>query len=54
MVDHAMFCKRGRFGIQRHNELRDLEAELLNTACCNAKVEPVLRDISGDSAEELT
>ena len=27
-VDHAMICKRGGFAIQRHNELRDLEAEL--------------------------
>ena len=27
-VDHAMICKRGGFIIQRHNELRDLEAEM--------------------------
>ena len=27
--DHAMICKRGGFITQRHNELRDLEAELL-------------------------
>ena len=27
-VDHAMICKRGGFVTQRHNELRDLEAEL--------------------------
>ena len=25
-VGHAMICKRGDFVIQRHNELRDLEA----------------------------
>ena len=28
-VDHAMVCQRGGFIIQRHNELRDLEAEML-------------------------
>ena len=28
-VDHAMICRRGGFVIQRHNELRDLEAEML-------------------------
>ena len=28
-VDHAMICKRSGFVIQRHNELRDLEAEML-------------------------
>ena len=30
-TDHAMICKRGEFIIQRHHELRDLEAELVNT-----------------------
>ena len=28
-VDHAMVCRRRGFIIQRHNELRDLEAEML-------------------------
>ena len=28
-VDHAMICKRGGFVIQCHNELRDLEVEML-------------------------
>ena len=32
-VEHAMICKRGGFVIQRHNELRDIEAELLNMVC---------------------
>ena len=32
-IDHAMICMRGGFVIQRHNELRDLEAELLNMVC---------------------
>ncbi len=30
----------------RHNELRDLEAELLNIVCNDVQVEPVLQDIS--------
>ena len=30
-VDHAMVWQRGRFIIQRHNELRALEAEMLAT-----------------------
>ena len=45
-VDHAMVCKRGGFVIQRHNELRDLEAELLRTLCNDVEIEPVLQDIS--------
>ena len=32
-VDHAMVCRRGGFIIQRHNELRDLEAEMLKMVC---------------------
>ena len=47
-VDHAMICKRGGFVTQRHNELRDLEAELLNMVCTDVKIEPVLQDISGE------
>ena len=32
-VDHAMVCRRGGFIIQRHNELRDLEADMLSMVC---------------------
>jgi len=41
-----MICKRGGFVIQRHNELRDLEADLLSTVCSDVEVEPVLQDIA--------
>ena len=47
-VDHAMICKRGGFVIQCHNELRDLEAELLSMVCKDVEVEPVLQDIIGE------
>ena len=43
-----MIRKRSGFVIQQHNELRDLEAELLNTACSDVKVEPLPQDISGE------
>ena len=46
-----MVCRRGEFIIQRHNKLRDLEADLLNTVCHDAQVEPVLQEIT---AEVLT
>jgi len=36
-VDHAMTCKNGGFIIQRHNEIRDLEAALLSTVCKSSK-----------------
>ena len=50
-IDHAMICMRGGFVIQRHNELRDLEAELLNMVCKDVVTEPVLQDVEG---EQLT
>ena len=41
-TDHAMICKKGGFITMRHNELHDLEAELLNTVCKDVQIEPVL------------
>ena len=32
-VDHAMICQRGGLVIKRHNEIRDLRAELLDMVC---------------------
>ena len=47
-IDHAMICKRGGFIIQRHNELRDLEADMLNIVCNDVEVEPVLQELTGE------
>ena len=47
-VDHAMICGRGGFIIQRHNELRDLEAEMLKMVCNDIQIEPVLQEINGE------
>ena len=44
-VDHAMVCRRGGFIIQRHNKLRDLEADMLGMVC----IEPVLQELTGES-----
>ena len=48
-IDHAMICRRGGFIIQRHNELRDLEAELLNIVCNDVQIEPVLQEVNGEA-----
>ena len=45
-VDHAMVFQRGGFIIQRHNELRDLEAEMLRMVCNDVEVEPVLQEVN--------
>ena len=43
-----MICKRGGFVTQRHNELRDLEADLLSMVCNDVEIEPILQEISGE------
>ena len=42
-ADHAMICMRGGYIIQQHNEIRDLEAEILRTVCTDVEMEPVLQ-----------
>jgi hypothetical protein len=49
IIDHVMICKLGSFIIQRHNELRDLEADLLNIVCNNVEVEPALQEVHGEA-----
>ena len=42
-VDHAMVCRHGGLIIQKHNEIRDLEAEMLRMVCTDVEIGPVLR-----------
>ena len=51
-IDHAMICMICRcvgFIMQHHNELRDLEAELLNIVCNDVQNEPVLQEVNGET-----
>ena len=43
-----MVCQRGGFIIQRHNELHDLEAEML-IMVCNDVEEPVLQEVTAET-----
>ena len=47
-VDHAMICQRGGLVIQQHNEIRDLEAELLDMVCYDVAIEPTLQPLAGE------
>ena len=40
--DHAMIV------IQRHNEIRDLQAQLLDMVCYDVQVKPALQPITGE------
>ena len=44
-----MVCRRGGFIIQPHNELRDLEADMLSMVCNDVEIEPVLQELTGES-----
>ena len=43
-----MACRRGGFIIQHHNELRHVEAEMLNMVCNDVEMGPVLQKITGE------
>jgi len=45
--DNALIRKQGGLLTQRHNQLRDLEAQLLSMVCSDVEVELGLQDISG-------
>ena len=47
-LDHAMICQRGGLVIQRHNEIRDLQAELLDMVCYDVEIEPSLQVLTGE------
>ena len=43
-----MSCMRGGYIIQRHNEIRDLEAKILRAVCTDVEMELVLQDVTGE------
>ena len=47
-VEHALGCPCGGFPSIRHNELRDITAELLTEVCHCVGVEPTLQPLTGD------
>ena len=53
-VDHALSCSRGGYPSLRHNELRDLTAQLLSEMCPNVSTEPELKPLFGESLTYLT
>ena len=53
-VSHALSCKKGGFVTLRHNEVRDITAEMLNEVCRNVSKEPVLQPLTGECFNERT
>ena len=53
-VEHALSCPKGGFPIVRHNEIRDLTANLLTEVCHDVCVEPTLQPITGETFSNAT
>ena len=47
-VNHAMICPKGGFPTIRHNEVRDLTADLLTEVCHDVEMEPRLQELTGE------
>ena len=48
-VEHALSCPTGGVTICRHNEVRDLLANLLTDVCHDVTIEPHLQHLSGET-----
>ena len=53
-IQHAMSCKRGGFATIRHNDLRDLTANLLSNVCNDVEIEPKLLPVTGENFSNRT
>ena len=53
-VEHALSCMRGGYISLRHNEVRDLLAELLSETCHNVATEPELQPLTVASQSSAT
>ena len=48
-VSHALSCSMGGYPSIRHNEIRDLTAELLSEVCHSVSIEPHLQPLGGET-----
>ena len=51
-IDHALSCKKGGFLSLRHNQVRNLTANLLIEVCHDVCVKPQLLQLSGENPNE--
>ena len=47
-IDHALSCGKGGYRDMRHNQIRDLEAKLLEEVCKDVQTEPKLLPLTGE------
>ena len=49
-----MICKNDGFPTLKHNEVRDITADLLKEVCHNVNIEPALQPLSGETFRYAT
>ena len=47
-VDHAFTCPHGGYLTLRHNEVRDISAQLMSEVCPNVAIEPTLQPVTNE------
>ena len=53
-VEHMLSCPRGGFPTIRHNEIRDITANLLSEVCSDVRVEPDLQEVTAEVLSRQT
>ena len=53
-IQHTMNCKKGGFITIRHNDLRDLTANLLTEVCKDVNIKPQLLPLTGETFNNRT
>ena len=53
-IQHCMSCKKGGFVSIRHNDLRDLTANMVSEVCKDTEIEPRLTPLSGEELRGRT
>ena len=53
-VEHALSCSKGGFPTLRHNEIRDLTANLLTETCSEVCIEPNLQPVTPEQLSGAT
>ena len=53
-IQHCMSCKKGDFVSIRHNDLRDLTANMLSKVCKDIEIEPQLIPLTGEGLGSRT
>ena len=53
-VEHMLSCSKGGFPSLRHNEIRDLTADLMSEVCHEVCIEPHLQPITGETFSNVS